>query len=547
MSQEDLKVDNSRREFLKGSLAVGAGSLVVGLSACAPKVVSSVTPEPTAAPVTTSADGSKKYSFETAPDPIPASDIKETKTTDVVILGAGLSGFCAALAAIENGSKVVMLEKRNTFTYHGGWNGVIGDRQHETEQVVLPKDEIQGEIMRFGAYHPNQRLIKVWSDESGRVMNKLLDMADTAGIKYQVAQDIKIGKTYKEYPTAVQFLPAMNGTLLPLLEQNAREKGVEILYETPAVQLLKDAASGKVTGVIGKNANGYVQVDAAKAVIICTGCYGSNKEMQEKYSPRVLKTNNNQYAEGSNTGDGIIMGMWAGAAKQETDCPMLWDGTTPGPGIFVSIARQPWLYVNILGERYANEDAPFGYTANQDIQQPESSKWAVWDANWNTDREKFGGTVCENMHIPTFWTDESYANYMEKGVIIEADTIEALAEKMGVPSDTFVANVKRYNELVEKGVDDDFGKDPKMLTAIVKGPFGAAKVGTAVLVTLDGLRINTDMQVLDTNGAPIAGLYAAGNASGDFFSNDYSINCQGVSHGRALTFGWIAGEKTAKL
>jgi fumarate reductase flavoprotein subunit len=68
-----------------------------------------------------------------------------------------------------------------------------------------------------------------------------------------------------------------------------------------------------------------------------------------------------------------------------------------------------------------------------------------------------------------------------------------------------------------------------------------------VLVTLDGLRINTDLQVLDTEGITIAGLYAAGNASGDFFSNDYPITSAGVSHGRAFTFGWLAGEKVAKL
>lgn len=545
---ENDHMEFNRRDFLKGSLAVGAGGMAISLGACAPKVA---TPTPEAAAATAApavgTDGAVKYSFETPPAPVADGDIKETKTADVVVLGGGISGFCAAIAASTAGAKVVLLEKRNTFTYHGGWNGVTGDRAHEAAGITLPNNEMQADQMRFGAYHPDQQLIKVWQDESGRVMNKLLDMADAAGIKYQVATDIKEGWPYKEFPTAVQFLPAMNGTLLPLLEENAKKNGVEILYETPAQQLIKDATSGKITGVIAKNANGYLKVSANKAVIVCTGGYGSNKEMQAKYSPRVLKTVDNYYVEGSNTGDGIIMGMWAGAEKQATDAPMLWDGGYPDLGHFVSIARQPWLYVNTLGQRYANEDAPFGYTANADMQQPESMKWAVWDANWNTDKDKFGGTVCENMHIPLFWNDKRYEDFKSKGVIIEADTLEALADLMKVPKETFLASVKRYNELVEKGVDEDFGKNPKMLTAITKGPFGACKVGTAILVTLDGLKINTEMQVLDSQGSPISGLYAAGNASGDFFSNDYPITCQGVSHGRALTFGWKAGENAAKL
>jgi fumarate reductase flavoprotein subunit len=145
------------------------------------------------------------------------------------------------------------------------------------------------------------------------------------------------------------------------------------------------------------------------------------------------------------------------------------------------------------------------------------------------------------------WNEKSYDEWKKNGVIIEANTLENLAGKMKVPKETFLATVKRYNEWVKKGVDEDFGKDPEKLTAIVQPPFGAAKTGTGLLVTLDGLRINTDLQVLDTDGQPIAGLYAAGNASGDFFANDYPITCIGSSHGRAITFGWLAGEKVAGL
>ncbi|MFH0726531.1 MAG: FAD-dependent oxidoreductase [Pseudomonadota bacterium] len=532
-----------RRQFLKGSLAVGAAGLLGGFPESAAGAAENAPPLEKA-PGERINQG-KTYPFETPPAPIPKSDIKTSRNADVVILGAGISGLCAAYSAAERGANVVLLEKRTTFTVHGGFNGAVGDRVHKSQKVDIPKDQIMAEIMRFGAYHPNARLIRLWLNESGRVMNNLLDMADKAGIKYVLDTDTKFHWPYKEYPLAIQFMPFMNQTLARMLESNIIDMGVEILYGTPAVQLITDGKN-RVTGVITRGKEGYEQINAAKGVIICTGGYGNHPEMIEKYAPRALKVVENAYREASNTGDGIILGMWVGAAKQETACPMLWDGFVRGNDLFVSIARQPFLNVNLSGERYANEDAPFGYTANQDIQQPGSAKWTVWDAKWNMDKDKLHGTVCENMSTPSIlWNEKSYDEWKKKGVIIEANTLEDLAGKMKVPKETFLATVKRYNELAAKGVDEDFGKDPEKLTTIVQPPFGAAKTGTGLLVTLDGLRINTDLQVLNTEGHPIAGLYAAGNASGDFFANDYPITCIGVSHGRAITFGWLAGEKVA--
>lgn len=535
-----------RRDFLKGSLAATA---VAGLSACAPKVITDI--NPTLAPTesaSTGCNGGKVYSFDNPPAPVADSEVKETKTADVVVLGAGVSGFCAALAAAEGGASVIQIEKRNTYTAHGGWNGVIGDRLHEAEGVQLNKELIINEMLRFASFHNDQRLLMVWANNSGRVMNHLLDIADTEGIPYRIATDVKSFESYQEFPTAVQFLPQMQMTLAPMLEKTVLAKGVELLYETPAVYLLKDDASGKITGVMAKGKDGYIKINANKAVIICTGGYVNNNEMFEKYEPRGLKVKSSMYSEGSDMGDGINMGIWAGGMKQETTCPMLWDGMVEGNPMFISIARQPWLYVNLNGERYGNEDAPYGYTANQDINQPNSEKWSIWDANWKEDVKKFGGTVCENMDgsLP-FWTEDSYGYYKEKGNIIEANTLEELADLMKIPKEAFLASVNRYNEIVDKGVDDDFCKDAKKLTAIKQAPFAACKVGTGTLVTLDGLQITPNMEVMDKDRKPIPGLFAAGNASGNFFSNDYCIMITGVSHGRALTFGYLAGENAAKL
>jgi fumarate reductase flavoprotein subunit len=117
------------------------------------------------------------------PDPIPTSDIEEGKSADVVGLGAGIAGLCAASSAAEAGAKVIVLEKRNTSILHGVWNGVVGSRLHKAQGIEIPKDEVMTELMRLGAYHPHPRLIKSWPDGSGRVMDRLLDMAGAGGIK----------------------------------------------------------------------------------------------------------------------------------------------------------------------------------------------------------------------------------------------------------------------------------------------------------------------------------------------------------------------------
>ena len=135
---------------------------------------------------------------------------------------------------------------------------------------------------------------------------------------------------------------------------------------------------------------------------------------------------------------------------------------------------------------------------------------------------------------------------LEKGVIVKADTLEELAQKAHLPLENLKASVERYNEMARKGVDEDFGKDAVYLTTVEKAPFYAGHIGTSLLVTLGGLTINDKLQVLDKERKVIPGLYAAGNASGSFFATDYPIVVTGCSHGRAYTFGYLAGKSAAE-
>ncbi|MCX6029990.1 MAG: FAD-dependent oxidoreductase [Chloroflexi bacterium] len=494
-----------------------------------------------------SAEG--KWPFETPPPPIPQADIKKTLVADIIVVGAGLSGMCAALSAVQAGATVIVIEKGPRCTFHGGWNGVVGSRLQKKLGLEFDKAEVVAELMRWSAYQADQRLLRLWADESGPAMDWLLDMADGAGIPVEIEADLKQDDFYKHYPTSHLFprpqgtMAPRNATLLHLLESHARAAGVTIHFETPAVQLLKEER-GRVAGVIARTADGYVQLDA-RAIVLCTGGYEHDPEMLKRYVPRALNVTVNSYLPPLTTGDGHKMALWIGAVMDDAGhCPLLFDGGMPGTIIPLALARQPFLNVNLAGERYMNEDAPYGYIANADLLQPGHVKWTVWDGKAEADAARFHSTYCKRM-VPPLHSPEIVRWAIEKGYVLQADTLEELGQKMVLPEETFLATVRRYNELARLGQDLDFGKPSSRLSTIELPPFFAAKTGAALLGTLTGLKVNTRLQVLDTAGAVIPGLYAAGNASGGFFANDYPITMAGISHGRALTFGRLAGLNAA--
>jgi len=215
-------------------------------------------------------------------------------------------------------------------------------------------------------------------------------------------------------------------------------------------------------------------------------------------------------------------------------------------------AQLPFLWVNALGKRYMNEDNAFEHFVNQECSQPGQFRWQVFDAKYDEDRKNFysvanGVTLLPDGMVTVVEHGEPLVEPAEAaGVLVKADSIEELAKAMEVPVDAFVASVKRYNELVAGGEDLDYGKNSDFLTTIEKGPFYAIKRMPLILCTVAGLDINNSLQVMDTEGEVIPGLYAAGNASGNFYSGDYPMILNSVANGRAVTFGMLAGQYAAE-
>ena len=489
--------------------------------------------------------------FVVPQQPIPPEDIRETFNTDVVVVGAGTSGKAAALSAAEAGARVIQIDKHVTFRWGGGMIGAIDSRLQKKLGIKVDKDQVCLELMKWCGNKPDQRLYRVWTDRSGAVMDWLMDMTEAAGIRTFVYQwprpagyDPKT-EYYPDFPVAhIQTdgkTPGLNHKIvLDCAQERALRLGVDLRYQMPAVQLIRQQ-NGRVTGVIARDrAGNYVQFNAARAVILCTGDYGNNPWMMRKYCApaaevarehNIYMTRNKDLEEAPeplNVGDGHQMAMLVGAVMEPAPhAPM--SHATVGPS-----GANAFLRVNIYGERFENEDVPAQSSANSLVRQPGKRVWQVFDSKWESELAKMG------VGLGTWYEADDTIRAQVEETTVKADTIEQLARKMDVPAATFKATIDRYNRMARTGRDLDYGKRPDRLTTIEKPPFFAGIIEQHILVVLGGLITNTSFQPLDAERKVIPGLYLAGNTIGNRFANDYPTMCAGLSHG----YAWMSGRLT---
>lgn len=531
------------------------------------------------------------WDFEVKPEPIPASKIVETRTADIVVVGTGASGMPCTVSAVETGARVIALEKLSKADIHtpgrpdlsraiGAWFGFSGSRLLEKRGIKVDKKQMAGAQVRSALWRCDQRQIFKIVKYGEMVANWWLDILeeqgiDTDAIPIEVHAEMnqqllptdpppRTGQWIYWHPHG-HIIPA--GQVETALENHLNENDFEITYETPVKQLIKEG--NRVTGVIAESPKGYVKINATKAVILCTGGYEGNPEMMKKYLPEA-GAYREVFGKKTNTGDGYLMAQWIGARMDPwPHCPQTWDGMNPEAleklnYDFVGIARQPWLYVNAFGERFMNEDAPFGSIGKAMFMQPRSMMWTIFDEKWKDDDvlEKLKGTVCRRMttrrvpFILPFNTKESTEKLIAAGIILKADTIEALAAKMnkegpalGIGADLDVNVLKntleRYNTLAKAGYDEDFDKDPQTLFMLDKPPYYAVRTTVGILVTQAGPLVNDNFQVLDKQGKVIEGLYACGNNAGGFNSYEYSMDADIGSLGRCCVMGYLAAKHAA--
>ena len=509
------------------------------------------------------------------PPEIAEKDIVATHNTDILVVGCGTGGMFTVASAAEAGAKVIGIDRFPVGTGIREDIGAIDSRYQKAYGTKVDKFEFITMATLYAGGRIQQDLVKLWCDESGAVVDWLGDRLAERGIEmWHESGDRNDETRYKHFP--IGHSPRMRLTkdgkeeisLNTVLFDYAVKHGARFDFSTKMVKLEKK--NGRVTGCIAQNAEGkYVRYNAKKGVVVATGGYAQNFKMLEALQPWNLHVTGRTGAMPGARGDGIKACLWVGAKMDETHSLLKFDRCAlrpdQNPGVktiqsgdsgFFWMGSQPWLKVNAYGKRFMNESGTYENILHADEFQKGHCHYTLFDSNWVQYAEQFKMHGCsrmfpfENGADPNIsWKvvkEKMLPGLIERGYVVQADTIEELAQKLGLPAKTLQATVTRYNELAKSGNDVDYGKEPHRLTPVNKAPFYGAKNTGWMLCTLDGIQIDTNMNAIDTEGNPIPGLYVVGNDSGGYFASEYPNLATGMACGRTVTFGRLVGLKLAK-
>ena len=525
-----------------------------------------------------------------------ACELEELRPTivrefDVVVVGAGAAGVPAAGWAAELGAHVALLQKESHVVSQGNCGSAI-IKSRSTEAGIAKwihhtngLCDWRADVKQLRAYadHSEEAMMWFWNrggftteteygdgskvdsnTESAKLLNdgdRLCAFISTSGDFTGTWRDRENSYEYGDdhcyfWAPWVGPKPLNVGNALKNILDNVKAKNpnLETFFSTPAVQLVKEGE--RVVGVIGRSPEGdYIRFNAKKAVILAAGDYTNNAAMVKHWCPDIDRFDKKQFGK---TGDGHILAMSVGAQMEplghtkmmhDFDSALMWE--------------EPFLYLNMNGERFTNEYTGFVYMGNLLKFQP-AYKGTMLDADHKESGSKgWYCTIYDDSYMS--WPDESFVSgkvqpqVMKKFIpgavenpqggfqnLIDlhcCDTLEKLAQELGLPFETMKASIDRYNSLCEAGCDTDFGKPLKYMHKIEKAPFWGARKHIRVSAEVSGVIVNENAQALDASGNPIPGLYCAGNLGGPFYGGaDYPFHQTGLSLGRCYTFGMIAAK-----
>ncbi len=458
--------------------------------------------------------------------------VKEAKemTADVVVVGAGMAGMAAALAANEQGAKVILIDK---MAVTGGTTNLAGGilvciDSELFEPVQMPADSMEA-ITAYWKLHMAQSGVESGYPDWDRLEGVLADTGKT--VDWFVSNGIEFGAT--PFPMSATYPMALaNGGgagLIKMLEACVVSKGVELITECKATELVTDE-TGAVVGVIAETKDAVITFKA-DSVVMCTGGISQNEELVEKYSPKLTRAGLIPTSAVSHTGEGFLMALEVGAGTFDTFATPLYT-TTFDPALkdAANLTILAQLGVNANGDRFANEAAGAGwdtmdYTPSNMIQDGNAPFWYVYDSS-----------------------DPAIAAVLEAGVadgvVAKGNTAAELALGMHVYTKNFVNTFETYNAAAEAGVDAEFGKPAMFLKALNVAPFYAVKVYPTTFGSAGGVTTTEEGRVTTQDGTVIPGLYAAGEMSNRYFYNENYILA--ASLGLYSTMGRRAGEAAAQ-
>ncbi|MGV8082925.1 MAG: FAD-binding protein [Coriobacteriia bacterium] len=596
-----------RRSFLKGAAAASAVAALGGvLSGCGKSNGGASEAEGTATTIGVEGYMCQEDWLGKAPE-IADSEITDTVTVDVVVLGGGHAGTHAALGAAQQGATVAVVEKQPEDKLH-----YIGeDICNYNSQWMIDKGfgpynvgDIVEEYCRRGGNRVSAEIVRQFVANSGEMFDTMVSLVPEGSTildpDYYVVQVSYANPKGSDYPVEQGGYKNWAGVFQSMGKYSAEPiEGVGVLSQltewqklvlAEAVRLgakwyfehtatvLTQGSDGSVTGAIAKNADGkYVKFVAKKGVLLTCGDVGQNTDMAwqlitdiPEFNMRNGGTKKEVGGFTTNDGSGLKMGCWAGGYLEPNPRPtMAMGGGGGGPW-----GTAPFLWLNAEGKRYMNEASTLA-AHPMTLRQPVGVVCTVTDSKWlKTVQNASIDHGAPNYGRPQYYDDlvTDMAKVVDAGKDGGKARSACIAERMqstifGAPDlktaltyagytgealDAAVAAVAAYNELCYAGKDNQYGKEDRLMIPIDEAPFycapsansGKVSVG---LVSLFGLVTDGNLNVLDHKGAPIKGLYAAGNCLGQRYGNAYSTPTAGNSMGMAMTHGRVAGKIMAAL
>lgn len=547
----------------------------------------------------TAASSSDEDWLGTEPE-IDESKVAKTVDVDVAVVGCGIAGVAACRSVAEDGGLVAAFEKADGPQCRSGEYAVInGKVQAKWGRDTWTREQIDDIIdshMVESTYRCKRSIMSKWAHNIGETFdwwveaNPDLYYAETtrSAIPDESADNFIIPIFYplpehydwKQerfpcYPTSVEFKPDQHVTVEANMQKAIDTGNVQTFYGCFVEKLIME--NGRCVGLYARNAatGEYIKCNASKGVILSTGDYSQNTKMLKHFCPEVIENNiqclfTNVDVEGNftNQGDGIQLGMWAGAQVQQSHAPMIhhMGGGADLAGVGV-MGNAGFLNLDLNGKRFMNEDLPGQQLENQIELQKNRESWQIFDSNWPEQLPYMPAAHGGACYYEDYASEDegpknntTYRNYkspyqleaaVADGRAVKADTLEELVAKI-YPDDTAAQqtaldSIQRYNELAKAGYDEDFHKPASRMWAVENGPFYADKFTTALLlVCIGGLESDEDCHTFDADRNVIPGLYVAGNIQGNRFATEYPIGLKGVSHSMAMYYGYVAGKNALK-
>ena len=418
---------------------------------------------------------------------------KEEKTveTDIVIIGAGGAGMAAAIMAHQAGMNFVILEKMpyvggNTTKATGGMNAA--ETHYQKEQGIEDSKALFAADTMKGGHAKNDPLLVATLANSSAEAIEWLDSIGADLPKISFSGGASVNRIHAPADGS-----GVGNYLVDRFSAKLAELGVPVMLNTKATELLADT-EGKICGVKAEGPDAFYTF-SCKAVILASGGFGANEDMYTQYRPD-LKGTVTTNAPGA-TGDGIVMAQALGADLVDIGEIQLHPTVEQTTSMLIteSVRGDGAILVNQAGVRFTNELLTRDAVSAAELAQEGQYAYILFDQNLRD-------------HL------KAIEKYVKADLTKQADTIEGLAEQLGIDPATLAKTLADWNEIVKNQRDTEFGRTTGMNADLTTPPYYAIKIAPGIHHTMGGVKIDVAAQVINTEGKPIPGLFAAGEVTG---------------------------------